>query len=110
VILYRIVMSDPPTLDDFTSDEAQGIPAIDDDPERIRLRGGVSMYGTENQARRKAVDYPHLGRYIAVLDVPGEGPLRIERTTRSRGHHTLWGDPRAILACLVAVIPVSELA
>ncbi len=110
MILYRIVLTDPPTLDDFSSDEALGIAAVDDDPERLRLRSGISVYGTENQASRKARDYPYLGRYIAVLDVADEGPLRVERTTRSRGHHTLWGDPDAILSCLVAVTPVTELA
>jgi hypothetical protein len=110
VILYRIVLTDPPTLDDFASDEALGIPAIGHDPERLRLRGGISAYGTENQARRKARDYPHLGRHIAVLDVLDVGLLRVERTTRSRGHHTLWGDPEAILACVVAIRSVPELA
>ena len=110
MILYRIVLSDPPTRDDFTSDEAVGISVVGEDPERIRLRTGISVYGTENQARRKALDYPFLGRYLAVLDVPEGGSLRFERTTRSRGHHTLWGDPDAIAACVVAVVPVIELA
>jgi hypothetical protein len=110
VIFYRIVPTDSPTVHDFNADEALGIPIIGDDPERIRLGSGISVYSTQNQARRKAQDLPHLGNYIAVLDVPDEGVLRVERTTRSRGHHTLWGDPEAILAWVVAVRPVSELA
>jgi hypothetical protein len=100
---YRIALTDPATLYDFTSDEALGIPAIDDDPERLRLRRGISVYATESQARRKAVDYPHLGRYIAVLSIPDQGAIPFERTTRSRGHHTLWGDPTEIMSHVVAV-------
>jgi hypothetical protein len=103
VILHRIVLTDPPTLADFTSDESMGLPPADDDPSRLRLRSGISVYATENQARRKALDYPRLGEHIAVLDVPNLGPLRFERTTRSRGHYTLWGDPDEIHRCVVAV-------
>ena len=72
-------------------------------------RSGISVYATENQARRKALDYPHLGQQIAVLDIPDEGPNRFERTTRSRGHHTLWGDAAEIRSCVLAVRVVTGL-
>lgn len=42
MILNRIVLTGPPTLDDFISDEALGIGAVDDEQEQLRLRSGQS--------------------------------------------------------------------
>ena len=55
------------------------------------------MFATETQARNQARDFPLLGSYIARLDVPDDAPVRAERTLRTRGHHTLWADPQALL-------------
>jgi hypothetical protein len=102
---YRIVLTDPPTLSDFLSAQARGRAALEDDPERIRLHQGISVYATAAQAHRKARASPVLGRYVAVLEIPENGPIRWERTTASQGHHTLWGDPATLLRCVVAVVP-----
>jgi hypothetical protein len=105
---YRIVHDaaieqlDP---DDFTSDAARG-EEPPDDPELRRLHDGISVFATEAQAMNKARDYPFLGRYVARLEVPDDAPFRIERTLRSRGHHTMWGDPVEIRRCAVAVVRV----
>jgi hypothetical protein len=85
-----------------------GIPAPNDDPETLRLWDGMSVWATETQARNKARAYPWLGRYIARLELPPAAPVRWERTLGSRGHHTLWGQPAVVLACVVSVTPVQE--
>jgi hypothetical protein len=105
--VYRIVRTDPPTLADFASNAARGLPLRDASPETRRLWDGLSVYATAAQARNKARQLPALGRYVARLDLPERAPVRVERTVpRSRGHHTLWGDPAVLLGCVVAVLPV----
>lgn len=103
---YRIVKSDPPTLTDFLSDRAKGRPPAVE-PARRRLHDGLSVYATLAQARRKARAFPMLGRYVAVLRVLDETPLRYERTIASSGgHHTVWGEPETLLECVEAVVAV----
>jgi hypothetical protein len=46
-----------------------------------------------------------LGRYIALLELPRDSPVQIERTLGA-GHHTIWGAPEVLLAAVVAVVPV----
>ena len=46
-----------------------------------------------------------MGRYIARLEIPEDGPIRFERT-RGRGHFTLWGDPELMLTYAVSVVEV----
>jgi hypothetical protein len=103
---YRIVRSNPPDLRDFVSQAAQGIPSGRRDPEALRLRRGISVYATEAQARRKARGVGTLGAFIARLEMPADSPIISERTTESSGHHTLWGEPATLMACVVAVLPV----
>lgn len=103
---YRIVKSDPPTLTDFLSDRARGRPPAEE-PARLRLHDGLSVYATLAQARRKAKAFPMLGRYLAVLRILDGTPLRYERTIASSGgHHTIWGEPEALLECVEAVVAV----
>ena len=64
------------------------------------------MYQTEAQARRKARGLPMLGRFIAEVEVPETEAMRVERTTTSAGHHTVWGDPDGLLAAVRRVSPV----
>lgn len=108
MILYRVVRTDPPTVAEFRSHEARGHRLPPGAPEETRrLWSGISVYETAERARQTALDYPRLGTYIAVLDIPEEGPIGAERTTNSLGHYTLWGDAVTMLACVVAVRPVA---
>ena len=100
---YRVVQTDPPTLRDFASHAALGRPLID--PAYRRRWQGVSVFGTVHQARKKARQYPTLGRFIAELAIPDEAAVQSERTG-SANHHTLWASPKVLLACVVAVTPV----
>jgi hypothetical protein len=103
---FRITLTDPPSLADFTSPSAKGRTPRDNDPEARRLWDGVSVFATETQARNQAKDFPLLGGYIAQVDVPDDAPVRVERTLRTRGHHTVWADPQVLLRHVVSVEPV----
>lgn len=103
---HRITQTDPPTRDDFTSDAAQGIEPPDDDPVHASLHDGISVFATEQQARKKAQAFPFLGSFIARLEIPDDAPVRIERTLSSRGHHTMWGNPDDLRRYVVSVVPV----
>jgi len=105
MIFYRIVLTEPPTVEDFVSYEAEGRTPETTNSDAVRLWSGISVYAMEAQGRRQARAYPFLGHYLARLEIPNAGPVRFERTTRSRGHYTLWGEPSALLACVVATIP-----
>ena len=107
-IFYRLVATDPPSLVDFLSKEARGEPLRDDTAETRRLWQGVSVYATEAQAQRKGRTSPVLGRFVAEIELPADSPIRWERTTTSSGHHTLWGDPATLLACVTRVVAVSR--
>ena len=101
---YRLVRNNPPSLEDFLSYAALGIRVGADDPETRRLSRGISVQVTEAQARRRRRQLPKLGDAIAVLEIPVGGPIHYERTTRTPGHHTLWGPPSVLLRCVVTVI------
>lgn len=38
------------------------------------------------------------------VSAPQRGPIRHERTLRSSGHHTIWGDPWVLLECVGPVV------
>jgi len=108
MILHRIVRSNPPSLVDFTSGAALGHPLAHASPETFSLHAGLSAFRTIHQARAMARRNPRLGPFIAVLDIPDDGAIRVERTTHRPGHYTVWGAPDTILECVIAVSPVSD--
>ena len=101
-LFYRIVRTNPATLADFTSNADKGRP-VPDDPVQSAVWGGLSAYSTLAQARRKRRASPAIGEFIAVLRVPLDGSIRIERTLGGDGHHTLWGKPATLLSFVVSV-------
>ena len=103
---YRIVHSDPPLLSDFVSNAAMGRPPRRPTPEVLRLWDGISVFVTEQQAREKALQFPQLGGYLARLALPLGHAIRIERTTRSEGHYTLWTAATVLLSSVVDVVSV----
>ena len=105
---YRIVKSPERRPEDFLSDAAEGEPTPID-PEHARLHDGISVFNTEQQARNKAEDYPVLGGYIAAIELPDDAPVRFERTLRTRGHYTLWGDPQYLSNRVASIVPVEPL-
>ena len=102
---YRVALANPPSNMDFTSQQALGRRSTILNPELSRLADGISVFSTEGQARRKARQYPWLGSFISRLDIVDHNPIRIEKTL-GRSHHTLWGTPRQLAACVVATWPI----
>jgi len=94
-VLFRIAKHDPPTEEDFQPSR----PLPSDDEETKRLRSGVSMWATQQQARNKARAMAWLGYVIARVTIPDSAT--VERTTRSRGHHTVWGDAKVLAAGVI---------
>ena len=100
---YRVVLTNPPTRIDFESHVALGKSHDRGTADLRRMAEGVSVNATLAQARSRA---RFLGmRFVAEVAVPGAGPISFERTGSKRGHHTLWGDPDAMLAAVVAIVP-----
>lgn len=105
--LYRVVKSDPPMRTDFTSNAALGRPLRPgSSAEARRLWDGLSVTDTPEGASKLQRRFPQLGAYIAVLDIPMDGQIRVERTLRETGHHTVWGDSGELLRCVVAIVPI----
>ena len=100
-LFYRVARSNPTMTDDFLSNAVRGRP-LPPDPEDARLWDGLSVYSTAAQARRQGRRSPALGSFIAVLRVPLDGSVRIERT-RGEGHHTIWGDAALLWSLVIAV-------
>lgn len=95
--LYRLVETNPPTLKDFMSYHVLGIGIVDPDEESIRLSKGISVIRTEAQARRTGRRRRFRGAFfIAEIVVPANAIARIERTTGTPGHYTLWAEPDMI--------------
>jgi hypothetical protein len=106
-LFFHMVATDPPTLDDFRSNLDRGrMPRAPLTAEQEELWSGISAYESWAEARRKAGASPWLGEFIAEMHITENSPIRRRRTTASRGHWTLWGDPSELLACVVAVAPL----
>ena len=101
---YRIVQSDPPTLDDFRSYADLSVAYDASTAEARRLAAGISVTVTLAQARARVRSGRVAGAYVAELVVWPDAPVVAERTGHQRGHHTLWGDPAALLACVASVV------
>ena len=107
---YRICLTDPPTRRDFlpAKELKPDRPAPRDPKLRELWETGVSAYATEQQAPRKARGWEPLfplGQHVARLDIPDEAAIAADKTL-GPGHHTLRGDPDALLARVVSVVPV----
>ncbi len=90
VRLYRITRNNPPGLADFSSKAQLQIPCPIPDPDVYRRWTGLSLFGTEDQARRAAKRFPMLGSFIAALDLPS-GPGGPVEETAWAGHFVLSG-------------------
>ena len=73
-------------------------------PREIDLHKGVSIFETEEQARKLAAEIRKRYDYIAELAVPGG--VRFERQGRRAGHHNVYASPEDLLSWVVRVAPV----
>ncbi len=92
---WRIVTSPELTRDDFLTSEEAGVP-MPQSEEGQRIWRGRSVFATETQARNQASHYPYLGQWLARIDLPENSGILSERTTRTRGHYTLFGSTDAV--------------
>ena len=90
--LYRIVQGEAVSAADFMSKAQLGIPCPTDDPQVQERWGGLSLFGSEEQAKRVARRLPMLGAHIAALDIPPSAGLRAEPTP-GPGNYPTEGDP-----------------
>lgn len=104
-VLYRIVLTNPPTVADFLSNGAQGL-----QPRGVALRqpelwSGLLMFDTLERSRAQARRFPGLGQYIAAIRIPVDAAITA-RKTLGEGHYTVWGDPETLLAAVSDLCPV----
>jgi hypothetical protein len=95
---YRVVRNSPPTLRDFSSNEALGKQPRNPTPDLLRRWGAISVLGTMALAQRYARLFPRLGSYVAEIDLPDELILRLEEDQETAGHYELWAAPQDCLA------------
>ena len=88
--LYRITRSNPPSIEDFSSKAQLQIPCPVPDPDIRRRWTGLSLFGTDEQARRAAKRFPMLGSFIAALDLPSAPGGPVEESAWP-GHFVLSG-------------------
>jgi len=94
-LLYRIVVSCPPILDDFTSYEVLGRAYN----RRDFFKGiGVSMHTSVGRAVRIARSFGH-GRGVAALDL--RAVSIVWARTGASGHVTVWAPPELLLRAVV---------
>src|SRR4051812_35592228 len=106
---YRVVRTNPPTRDDFRSVKELGRRLRPDASElQRRIFDGLSVSSTIEGARYTMKRYPRSGTFVAVLEVPDDERFRIEQTTPTMEHFTIWGDAAALIACVIAVIAQEE--
>lgn len=61
--LYRIVLTDPPSVRGMLSYHALGKQPVDTDDEALHLSRGISLYNIEQQARIRAAGLPWMGMH-----------------------------------------------
>jgi hypothetical protein len=100
-VSYRIVRSNPPTAEDFTSPMMLGKPPQRRERQYPGEWAGLSMFDSVESARAMARRFPILGGWIATVQLD---PRRIvARPTFGPGHYTVWGPPSALLDAVVSL-------
>ena len=99
-VFFRVTRSNPPTALDFTSNFTIGRGLANPTPERVHLWRGISVFDSEELARKKARTVPQIGGYIVRLEV-GDNSGIVSMPTFGKGHYTLWGAVEHIARCWV---------
>lgn len=109
--VYRIAWTNPPTIEDFQPNIEMYVEARRFSSDAAHLHTGIFVYRTWAQARRTARKRPPwLGqRFIGEIRIPIGSDARVERTTRSTGHYTLWADAGRAMECVLRIETVQEI-
>jgi hypothetical protein len=102
--LFRLVETDPPSREAFLSAYELGRTPPGSSPRQVAVHKGVSMFETEEQARRLAAEQRRKYDYIAEVAIP-EG-VRVERQGHREGHHNVYVPADDLLRWVVRVVPV----
>lgn len=106
---YRLVRSNPPTADNFTSNCERG--------RRRRLEPGVTIEDWTGLSVFDSLDAVHdllqrarfgaQAQWVARLEAP-DGSAIESKKTHGPGQWTIWGSSKAILATVVSVLHLGE--
>lgn len=108
-IVYRIVLENPPSEEDFKTYKELGKTAHRMNPDTDRLMSGLSVYFSFSYARKMAKHYPWKGKcYIAELELPDTDEVVIEQTGENLKHYTLWCSGDVARASIRRVVPAKE--
>lgn len=95
---FRIIRGREPSLDDFKSHRALGLPLLEPAFER-EWSEGISVYDAEAYAIRRAIKTRHrLGAFVVPLNVPEDGTVEYRQTGTNRRHYTIYGRPEDLIA------------
>ena len=107
---YRMLEKRLAELDNFMSNAELGIePKRPLSPREMDRWRGISVMATPQSARRRMRVSPWLGAYVAVIEIPSDGRVRVEQTTRDPDHFTIWADAHDLLSWVVAVLRLDDL-
>lgn len=67
----------------------------------------LSMYRSQDQARKTARQWPKIGQYVAELELVSGKGFNIADTGHP-GHVSVWGDPLELRECIVDIVPVQD--
>jgi hypothetical protein len=107
-IFYRIVTSDQPTGDDFTSNLARGRPPRRSEVLDHEEYRSISVFARLEDARAVARLFPKLGSYLAELELADDdSEITIQKAPvdPADSHHNLRGEPAAFLRRVRQVFP-----
>jgi len=97
---YRVAKRFPPGDREYeTRQERQGDPPADLPDEVKRSWDALSMFDSEEGARRAAERWPHLGRRIVRYDIPEGAGIAWEQSGLP-GHYDVRGDKEVLKRCL----------
>jgi hypothetical protein len=106
-VYFRLVVTDPPTTNDFLSHEARGrIPRGPHTEHQQLLWTYLSFFETEQQARIHANKFVRLGRFIAAVRISNAMRVDVLLERSSSGHRSIRGDAEEFLRAVIAVVPV----
>ncbi len=109
---YRLFFGSRLTRDAFLSDQVSGVRERPLDAAKRKYWEGFSVFetlaqarrlATERRARARAKGFAWTEESVAEMTIPLDSPILYERSFRSEGHHTIWGDPDECLTWVTGV-------
>jgi len=108
-IVYRIVLTNPPSAEDFKSYQELGKTAHRTNSDTERMMSGLSVYLSLGYARRMGKRFPWKGNcFVAELELSDDRDFTLEQTGENPKHYTLWCSGDVALASLRRVVSVKE--